>query len=532
MHRALAPGPEEHGHPADPAAPGAADGAPLRGRDPLAPRRAPAEPARPEAASSATSTAGSTGTPFTRTSTTDVVDVVGHRGDRRAHRPHGRVRRRATRERVTHRSHAIDYVQTQLDDQHVRASAAIPILFPPVRVEQPRDARGWYFDGGTRLNTPIKPALDLGAERLVVVATDSVAEPSSRPGRHDMRAARLRRRRAARAPGHARRPGRRGHADPRQHQHVLRRAQRHAARAARGRRAPRARRRRRSATARRAASRPTAASPTSSSRPRSGARSGAWRGGVPRPLRRPEGPALTRLPAAEPADRRREPDARRAAQLPLLRPRVHRGADPDGPARRPPLAEGRRRAPTTPGRSSRWTRSRAGDPLQPARVRRRVEGSAPRPRLRPGATDSSVRRRPSSSSTSASKPSSSRVRDGSSALRCTSPAAAGANSGSKLRRPFEHAALAARARAAASTSSSTEASSPRPTLNGAVTSLAGGDHAAPARRPPHILVARLAARRRTRSAGRRRAACRRRSRPRRPRRAGPAAGRRRCRSAG
>ena len=88
-------------------------------------------------------------------------------------------------ERVTHRSHAIDYVPTRLDDQHVRASAAIPILFPPVRVEQPREARGWYFDGGTRLNTPIKPALDLGAERLIVVATDSVAEPIERPGRHE-----------------------------------------------------------------------------------------------------------------------------------------------------------------------------------------------------------------------------------------------------------------------------------------------------------------------------------------------------------
>jgi NTE family protein len=88
-------------------------------------------------------------------------------------------------ERIKHRSHAIDYVTTRLDDQHVRASAAIPILFPPVRVEHPNEARGWYFDGGTRLNTPIKPALDLGAERLIVIATDSVAEPSKRPGRHD-----------------------------------------------------------------------------------------------------------------------------------------------------------------------------------------------------------------------------------------------------------------------------------------------------------------------------------------------------------
>jgi NTE family protein len=88
-------------------------------------------------------------------------------------------------ERIKHKSHAIDYVTTRLDDQHVRASAAIPILFPPVRVEHPNEARGWYFDGGTRLNTPIKPALDLGAERLIVIATDSVAEPSKRPGRHD-----------------------------------------------------------------------------------------------------------------------------------------------------------------------------------------------------------------------------------------------------------------------------------------------------------------------------------------------------------
>ena len=98
--------------------------------------------------------------------------------------------------------------------------------------------------------------------------------------------------------------------------------------------------------------------------------------GVQRPLRRPEGPALTGLPAAEPAARRREPDPRRAAQLPVLRPRVHRGADPHGPARRPPLAARRARARTTRGRSSRWTRSRA----RPQQPRARVvagQGSEP-----------------------------------------------------------------------------------------------------------------------------------------------------------
>jgi NTE family protein len=88
-------------------------------------------------------------------------------------------------ERELHRSHVIDYVRCKLAAQHVRASAAIPILFPPVRVERPREARGWYFDGGTRLNTPLKPALDLGAERVVVVGTESISAPTTEDGRHD-----------------------------------------------------------------------------------------------------------------------------------------------------------------------------------------------------------------------------------------------------------------------------------------------------------------------------------------------------------
>jgi NTE family protein len=82
-------------------------------------------------------------------------------------------------------SHVIDYVSATLDETHVRASAAIPILFPPVRVEDPPEARGWYIDGATRLNTPIKPALDLGAEHLVVIGTDSVTPPPKQPGRHE-----------------------------------------------------------------------------------------------------------------------------------------------------------------------------------------------------------------------------------------------------------------------------------------------------------------------------------------------------------
>lgn len=84
--------------------------------------------------------------------------------------------------RPPHRSHAIAYVPVEIGLEHVRASGSIPVLWPPGWVDSPERARGWYYDGGTRLNAPIKPVLDLGAERLVVMAVDSVAGPVMEPG--------------------------------------------------------------------------------------------------------------------------------------------------------------------------------------------------------------------------------------------------------------------------------------------------------------------------------------------------------------
>ena len=51
-----------------------------------------------------------------------------------------------------------------ISSQHVRASAAIPFLFPAARI----DGR-YYVDGSLRVNTPLSPVLRLRAQRVLVV---------------------------------------------------------------------------------------------------------------------------------------------------------------------------------------------------------------------------------------------------------------------------------------------------------------------------------------------------------------------------
>ena len=95
-----------------------------------------------------------------------------------ARRP-GRVRGERRRNRPA-RISEIEYVHTRLEGQHVRASAAIPLVFPPVEVTAPLGAAGHYVDGATRLNAPIAPALALGAERVIVVGYEPFAGERSR----------------------------------------------------------------------------------------------------------------------------------------------------------------------------------------------------------------------------------------------------------------------------------------------------------------------------------------------------------------
>jgi NTE family protein len=85
-----------------------------------------------------------------------------------------------------HADDNIRYVAARLRGEHVRASAAIPMLFPTVEITAPRGARGHYADGGTRLNSPIKPALHLGADRVILIGLEPfgrAAPPASPPGR-------------------------------------------------------------------------------------------------------------------------------------------------------------------------------------------------------------------------------------------------------------------------------------------------------------------------------------------------------------
>ena len=66
---------------------------------------------------------------------------------------------------------------TQIGPEHALASAAIPWIFPCV------DIKGdIYCDGGLKLNTPISPALRLGADRILVMGLKAADEPESDSG--------------------------------------------------------------------------------------------------------------------------------------------------------------------------------------------------------------------------------------------------------------------------------------------------------------------------------------------------------------
>jgi NTE family protein len=71
-----------------------------------------------------------------------------------------------------------------LRPEHALASASIPVLFPAVRVGD-----AYFADGGLRLNTPLAPALRLGADRVLVVSLRQEARQASEAALAEQRVA-------------------------------------------------------------------------------------------------------------------------------------------------------------------------------------------------------------------------------------------------------------------------------------------------------------------------------------------------------
>ncbi len=67
----------------------------------------------------------------------------------------------------------IQHRTARIGPRHVLASAAIPLLFPAVKIGEE-----FFTDGGLRQNTPMSPALRLGADRVLVVSLRHVAGDS------------------------------------------------------------------------------------------------------------------------------------------------------------------------------------------------------------------------------------------------------------------------------------------------------------------------------------------------------------------
>ena len=62
--------------------------------------------------------------------------------------------------------------RAKIGQHHVLASAAIPVIFPPVEI-----GTELHCDGGLRLNTPMAPAIHLGMDRLFVIGLSTPHQP-------------------------------------------------------------------------------------------------------------------------------------------------------------------------------------------------------------------------------------------------------------------------------------------------------------------------------------------------------------------
>jgi len=57
-------------------------------------------------------------------------------------------------------------ISTRMEVDHIMASAALPVIFPAVYING-----AWYGDGGVRMTMPLSPAVNMGADHLMVIST-------------------------------------------------------------------------------------------------------------------------------------------------------------------------------------------------------------------------------------------------------------------------------------------------------------------------------------------------------------------------
>ena len=71
----------------------------------------------------------------------------------------------------------VRHTAARIGPRHVLASAAIPMLFPAVKIGEE-----FFTDGGLRQNTPMSPAIRLGADRLLLVSLKHISREPQLPG--------------------------------------------------------------------------------------------------------------------------------------------------------------------------------------------------------------------------------------------------------------------------------------------------------------------------------------------------------------
>ncbi|MBT7950762.1 MAG: patatin [Gammaproteobacteria bacterium] len=63
-------------------------------------------------------------------------------------------------------------VMSDIQVEHIMASASLPLFFPAVQVKGE-----WYGDGGIRLTAPLSPAIHIGARRILAISTRYLPTP-------------------------------------------------------------------------------------------------------------------------------------------------------------------------------------------------------------------------------------------------------------------------------------------------------------------------------------------------------------------